>query len=120
VPRRINALAAEALRISKAHGERTVTLEHVQAAAVALGGFVPAAISRTGRIRTRQTRPPLLRLRSRRRRLRGRTESCAARRTGGGPRTVTRSAPPSAAQPRPARAPTPAPARAPSRFHPSP
>ncbi|OGF08475.1 MAG: hypothetical protein A2W00_01260 [Candidatus Eisenbacteria bacterium RBG_16_71_46] len=41
VPRQINALAAEALRVARAWGDQTVGAEHVQTAAAALGGFVP-------------------------------------------------------------------------------
>jgi type II secretory pathway predicted ATPase ExeA len=43
VPRQINALAAEALRVANAWGDQTVGIEHVQTAAAALGGFAPAA-----------------------------------------------------------------------------
>ena len=42
VPRRINTLAAEALRVVRASGGQTVGVEHVQAAAATLGCFAPA------------------------------------------------------------------------------
>ncbi len=41
VPRQINALAAEALRVARAWGDQTVGAEHVQTAAAALGLLVP-------------------------------------------------------------------------------
>ena len=41
VPRQINALAAEALRVAQVWGDQTVGVEHVQTAAAALGGFAP-------------------------------------------------------------------------------
>ncbi len=44
VPRQINSLAAEALRVARAWGDQTVGSEHVQTAAAALGGFVPTGV----------------------------------------------------------------------------
>jgi general secretion pathway protein A len=41
VPRQINALATEALRIAQVWGDQTVGVEHVQTAAASLGGFAP-------------------------------------------------------------------------------
>jgi general secretion pathway protein A len=41
VPRQINALAGEALRVARVRGDQTVGPGHVQTAAAALGGFVP-------------------------------------------------------------------------------
>lgn len=41
VPRQINTLAAEAMRIAHVWGDQTVGLEHVQTAAASLGGFAP-------------------------------------------------------------------------------
>jgi len=41
VPRQVNVLAAEALRVARAWGDRAVGVEHVQTAAAALGGFLP-------------------------------------------------------------------------------
>jgi type II secretory pathway predicted ATPase ExeA len=41
VPREINTLAAEALRVARVRGDQTVGVEQVQMAATALGGFVP-------------------------------------------------------------------------------
>ena len=44
MPRQINALAAEALRVARAQGDQTVEAEHVQTAAATLGGFAPTVI----------------------------------------------------------------------------
>jgi type II secretory pathway predicted ATPase ExeA len=41
VPRQINALATESLRVLRAWGDQTVGSEHVQTAAASLGGFAP-------------------------------------------------------------------------------
>lgn len=41
VPRRINVLAVEALRVARAWGDAVVGAEHVQTAAATLGGFEP-------------------------------------------------------------------------------
>jgi len=44
MPRQINALAAEALRVARAHGDQTVEAEHVETAAATLGGFAPTVM----------------------------------------------------------------------------
>lgn len=44
VPRRINVLAAESLRVARAWGDTAVGIEHVQTAAASLGGFIPVSL----------------------------------------------------------------------------
>lgn len=44
VPRRINVLAAESLRVARAWGDAAVGVEHVQTAAASLGGFIPVSL----------------------------------------------------------------------------